>query len=206
MSEAVRLSPHFASTELGAERVMIRAMRAMRAARRVAERLGFRLRGTPRGMIRSARTATIRDTLVFAMIPEDFARMRAIAWEDHSPWRHSPSPRCGARRGVCRSRRHGGWRAGGRRRADRNQLHADARATRATARPPRSRRLQRPQYLPAPDRRDAAIASPTRHSSPPTTPSARMLSRSTKATMDLARRLGADAIVVHAGELVVAPG
>lgn len=78
ISEAARLLTMFAFTQLHAERVMIRCDARNERSKHVPERLGFvfegRLRHDSLGV-----DGAIRDTLVFAMIPEDFMRAR-IAW------------------------------------------------------------------------------------------------------------------------------
>jgi RimJ/RimL family protein N-acetyltransferase len=79
MSEAIRLLTAFLFDTFGAQRVMIRCDAANRRSGAVAERLGFPLEGTRRHDSLRA-DGTIRDTLVYAMIPDDYARARQ-AWE-----------------------------------------------------------------------------------------------------------------------------
>ncbi len=79
MSEAVRTITRFLFDAMGAERVMIRCDARNVRSKNVAERLGFPFEGTMRHDTLDP-TGVIRDTLVYAMIPEDFARVRQ-AWE-----------------------------------------------------------------------------------------------------------------------------
>ncbi|MDQ6833081.1 MAG: GNAT family N-acetyltransferase, partial [Chloroflexota bacterium] len=79
MSEAVRTITRFLFDAMGAERVMIRCDARNVRSKNVAERLGFPFEGTMRHDTLDP-TGVIRDTLVYAMIPEDFARVRQ-SWE-----------------------------------------------------------------------------------------------------------------------------
>lgn len=78
MSEAVRLVTSFLFDNLHAQRVEIRCDARNRRSGAVAERLGYPLEGTLRHDSLGTDGA-IRDTLVYAMIPDDFARVRE-AW------------------------------------------------------------------------------------------------------------------------------
>jgi ribosomal-protein-serine acetyltransferase len=70
--EAVRALTRFAFEELGANRVEIRCDPRNERSRRVAERLGFPLEGCLRNS-RQDPEGRPRDTLVFAMVPADWA-------------------------------------------------------------------------------------------------------------------------------------
>lgn len=77
MSESVRLVTTFLFDRLGARRVAIRCDARNARSKAVAERLGFVLEGC----IRHDEIGTdgaLRDTLVYAMIPEDFALARGM--------------------------------------------------------------------------------------------------------------------------------
>lgn len=75
MSEAVRLITAFLFDKLKAERVFIRCDARNARSRAVAERLGFPFEGCNR-RDEIGTDGTIRDSLVYAMIPDDFARVR----------------------------------------------------------------------------------------------------------------------------------
>ena len=77
MSEAVRTITQFLFDAMGAERVMIRCDARNARSKGVAERLGFPFEGTMRHDTLDP-TGAIRDTLVYAMIPDDFTRARAM--------------------------------------------------------------------------------------------------------------------------------
>ncbi len=100
VGEAVRTLTQFAFEELAANRVEIRCDARNDRSRRVPERLGFPLEGRLRNDSLDP-TGQPRDTLVFALIPEDWARVRR-EWDlNPSP---GPSPEG---RGVSRQ-----WRIG----------------------------------------------------------------------------------------------
>lgn len=76
MREAVRTLTACAFEQLGARRVAITCDERNARSRRVAERLGF----VPEGRLRNTILDPYgrpRNTLVFALIPEDYARVRA---------------------------------------------------------------------------------------------------------------------------------
>lgn len=77
VSEAVRRMTAFAFTEFGAQRLVIRCDARNVRSKAVAERLGFVFEGCHRRDSLGTDGA-IRDTLVYAMIPEDFARAREM--------------------------------------------------------------------------------------------------------------------------------
>jgi len=77
MSEAVRTITRFLFDTMGAERVMIRCDARNARSKGVAERLGFPFEGMMRHDTLDP-TGAIRDTLVYAMIPDDYARARAM--------------------------------------------------------------------------------------------------------------------------------
>ncbi len=79
MSESVRTLTAFLFDTLGAQRVVIRCDARNRRSGSVAERLGFLLEGVSRRDSLGT-DGTIRDTLIYAMIPDDFARARET-WE-----------------------------------------------------------------------------------------------------------------------------
>ena len=75
MTEAVRLLTRFAFEDFGAQRVMIRCDARNARSKAVPERLGYVFEGTLRhDAIDPA--GEVRDTLVYAMIPDDYARAR----------------------------------------------------------------------------------------------------------------------------------
>jgi RimJ/RimL family protein N-acetyltransferase len=78
ISEGVRLMLRFLFEELHAERVAIRCDARNARSKAVPERLGFVFEGCTRHD-NVATDGTIRDTLVFALIPEEYERARA-AW------------------------------------------------------------------------------------------------------------------------------
>lgn len=78
VSEAVRVMARFLFEVLRAERVVIRCDARNARSKAVPERLGFAFEGTLRRDSR-APDGTIRDTLVYAMVPADYERARA-AW------------------------------------------------------------------------------------------------------------------------------
>lgn len=75
MSEAVRIVTSFLFDDLHAQRVEIRCDARNRRSGAVAARLGYPLEGTLRHDSLGTDGA-IRDTLIYAMIPDDFARAR----------------------------------------------------------------------------------------------------------------------------------
>ena len=75
ISEAVREVTRFACEELAANRVEIRCDARNERSRRVAERLGFTLEGRLRNNELDP-AGQPRDTLVFALIPDDRAQLR----------------------------------------------------------------------------------------------------------------------------------
>ncbi len=79
VSEAARQVTMFAFEGLGAQRVQIRCDARNQRSKAVPERLGFLFEGCHRRDSLGT-DGTIRDTLVYAMIPEDFARVRET-WE-----------------------------------------------------------------------------------------------------------------------------
>lgn len=78
VSEAVRMMTTFAFEELGVQRVSILCDARNTRSKSVAERLGFPFEGCRRRDSLGT-DGSVRDTLIYAMIPEDFARARA-AW------------------------------------------------------------------------------------------------------------------------------
>lgn len=72
--EAVRMQARFAFEELAARRFELRCDPRNARSRRVAEALGFPLEGRLRNE-QLAPDGQPRDTLVFALIPEDYARL-----------------------------------------------------------------------------------------------------------------------------------
>lgn len=79
MSEAVRLATAFLFDALGARRVFIRCDARNTRSKAVAERLGFIFEGCNRHD-EIGTDGTVRDSLVYALVPEDFARVRA-GWQ-----------------------------------------------------------------------------------------------------------------------------
>jgi len=77
-SEAVRVMSRFLFAELHAERVTIRCDARNVRSKSVPERLGFVFEGTLRHDS-LATDGTIRDTLVYAMIPADYERAK-VTW------------------------------------------------------------------------------------------------------------------------------
>jgi ribosomal-protein-serine acetyltransferase len=75
MSEAVRTLTTFLFDGLDAQRVMIRCDARNVRSKAIPERLGYRFEGCLRRDSIDA-AGSVRDTLVYAMIPEDFARAR----------------------------------------------------------------------------------------------------------------------------------
>ena len=75
MSEAVRLITTYLFDNLGAQRVMIRCDARNARSKAVAERLGFPFEGGTRHD-EIGTDGTVRDSLIYAMIPDDFARVR----------------------------------------------------------------------------------------------------------------------------------
>ena len=73
VGEAVRVMARFLFEGLRAERVVIRCDARNARSKAVPERLGFAFEGTLRRDSR-APDGTIRDTLVYAMVPADFER------------------------------------------------------------------------------------------------------------------------------------
>jgi RimJ/RimL family protein N-acetyltransferase len=80
VGEAVRLLATMAFTNLAAQRVQIVCDARNERSRRAAERAGFVLEGRLRND-RIGADGHPRDTLVFALIPQDFARLRQ-SWQD----------------------------------------------------------------------------------------------------------------------------
>jgi RimJ/RimL family protein N-acetyltransferase len=78
VSEAVRVMARFLFEELRAERVVIRCDARNVRSKAVPERLGFAFEGTLRRDSR-APDGTIRDTLVYAMVPADYERAK-MTW------------------------------------------------------------------------------------------------------------------------------
>lgn len=76
MREVVKLVTTMAFQNLEAQRVEIRSNPRNEPSSRVAERLGFLLEGRYRNVGRDP-LGQLRDTLVFAAIPEDFDRMQS---------------------------------------------------------------------------------------------------------------------------------
>jgi ribosomal-protein-serine acetyltransferase len=76
ITEAVRELCRFAFETLAASRVEIRCDRRNERSAAVPRRLGFVHEATLRNQCRD-RKGELRDTLVFALIPEDYARMSA---------------------------------------------------------------------------------------------------------------------------------
>ena len=79
VGETVRLLARFAFAALAARRLEIRCDATNQRSRRVAERAGFVYEGTLRNDDLGA-DGQPRDTLVFALVPEDFARLAASGW------------------------------------------------------------------------------------------------------------------------------
>jgi len=75
MSEAVRLITTFLFESLGAQRVLIRCDARNARSKAVAERLGFPFEGCNR-RDELGTDGSIRDSLVYAMVPDDFVRAR----------------------------------------------------------------------------------------------------------------------------------
>ncbi|MCW5849908.1 MAG: GNAT family N-acetyltransferase [Anaerolineae bacterium] len=74
ITEAVRAITAFAFTTLGAQRVMIRMDTRNVRSRAVAERAGYVLEGEERHDARAV-DGTLRNTLVFSMLPDEFKRL-----------------------------------------------------------------------------------------------------------------------------------
>ncbi|MCA1668710.1 MAG: GNAT family N-acetyltransferase [Thermomicrobia bacterium] len=79
MSEAVRLATTFLFDRLSAQRVFIRCDARNARSKAVAERLGFTFEGCHR-RDEIGTGGIIRDTLVYALIPDEFAQVRK-SWE-----------------------------------------------------------------------------------------------------------------------------
>lgn len=77
--EAVRMLARLVFEDLNGVRLELRCDARNDRSRRVAERLGFPLEGRLRNDARDPR-GVLRDTLVFALVPEDYARVKA-GWE-----------------------------------------------------------------------------------------------------------------------------
>lgn len=89
-AEAVQLQTVLAFEVLEAQRVEIRCDPHNLHSRRVPERLGFPLEGCLRNAWLDP-LGKVRDTLVFAATPDDYARLKA-AWQATSEWvRSSPA-------------------------------------------------------------------------------------------------------------------
>jgi RimJ/RimL family protein N-acetyltransferase len=84
MSEAVRLITAYLFDTLGARRVFIRCDARNTRSKAVAERLGFPFEGCTRHD-EIGTDGSIRDSLTYAMIPDDFARARTM-WTDRLPF------------------------------------------------------------------------------------------------------------------------
>jgi RimJ/RimL family protein N-acetyltransferase len=78
MSEAARLLTAYAFEGLGAARVVIRCDARNTRSRRIPERLGYVLEGCMRHYQRDT-SGELADMLLFAMIPDDYARAR-VTW------------------------------------------------------------------------------------------------------------------------------
>ena len=74
ITEAVRGITAFAFSTLGAQRVMIRMDKRNVRSRAVAERVGYVLEGELRHDARAV-DGTLRNTLVFSMLPDEFRRL-----------------------------------------------------------------------------------------------------------------------------------
>ena len=74
ITEAVRGITAFAFNTLGAQRVMIRMDTRNVRSRSVAERVGYALEGELRHDARAV-DGTLRNTLVFSMLPDEFRRL-----------------------------------------------------------------------------------------------------------------------------------
>ena len=79
VTEAVGLATALAFETLGAQRVHIQCDSLNLRSAAVAQRLGFPLEGTLRRNERST-SGELRDTLIFALTPDDYVRARA-EWE-----------------------------------------------------------------------------------------------------------------------------
>jgi RimJ/RimL family protein N-acetyltransferase len=84
MSEAVRLITTYLFDNLGAQRVMIRCDARNARSKAVAERLGFPFEGCTRHD-EIGTDGSLRDSLTYAMVPDDFARIRTM-WPDLLPF------------------------------------------------------------------------------------------------------------------------
>jgi RimJ/RimL family protein N-acetyltransferase len=91
MSEAVRLITTFLFESLGAQRVCIRCDARNARSKAVAERLGFTFEGCNR-RDEIGTDGTVRDSLTYALIPDDFAHVRTT-WANLPFW--PPSGRDG---------------------------------------------------------------------------------------------------------------
>ena len=76
VSEAVQLLCTFAFETLGANRLEIRCDACNTRSAAVPERLGFPLEATLRNS-QNEQDGILRDTLIFALIPEDYAQVKA---------------------------------------------------------------------------------------------------------------------------------
>ncbi len=77
MTEAVRLVTTFLFERLSAQRVFIRCDARNERSKAVAERLGFTFEGCNRHD-EIGTDGTVRDSLVYALIPDEFAHVRQI--------------------------------------------------------------------------------------------------------------------------------
>jgi RimJ/RimL family protein N-acetyltransferase len=82
MSEATRLLTAYAFEGLSAARVVIRCDARNTRSRHIPERLGYALEGCMRHYQRDT-SGEFADMLVFAMIPDDYARARGTWSKDH---------------------------------------------------------------------------------------------------------------------------
>ena len=79
-SETVQVLCQFAFGTLGANRVEIRLDPRNARSRAVSERLGFVLEATLRNQVRDG-AGELRDTLIFALTPDDYARAK-MQWKE----------------------------------------------------------------------------------------------------------------------------
>jgi RimJ/RimL family protein N-acetyltransferase len=77
--EAVQLLARLVFEELSGVRLELRCDARNDRSRRVAERLGFSLEGRLRNETRDSH-GQLRDTLVYALIPDDYAHLRVKWW------------------------------------------------------------------------------------------------------------------------------
>ena len=77
VEESVRLLVRLVFADLGAQRLAITCDAENTRSRRIPERIGFLLEGRLRNHQRTAQ-GTLRDTLVFALTPEDWQSIRSM--------------------------------------------------------------------------------------------------------------------------------